>query len=144
MGRSKLTILPKPVDSPESPPKHTDVSATVAALNRVVHEPARLAILTVLSACQSADFVFLRTATGLTAGNLSIQLSRLEQASLIEMERTIENRRTLTMVRLTGLGTTELNHYWTDMESLRQQVRGSVSAEERKRRPGGTLSPSPA
>lgn len=143
MARNKLSILPLAND-PVTPSTPGNVSLTVAALNRIVHEPARLAILTVLSAYQAADFVFLRTATGLTAGNLSIQLSRLEQASLIEMERTIENRRTLTMVRLTELGKIELNHYWEDMESLRRQVRGYVSVEERKRRPSGALSPSPA
>ena len=61
-------------------PQREDFSTIVAALNRTVHEPARLAILIVLSACQAADFVFLRTATGLSAGNLSVQLTRLQQA----------------------------------------------------------------
>jgi DNA-binding transcriptional ArsR family regulator len=50
-------------------------------LDRLVHEPARLAILTVLSSCHEADFVFLQRATGLTNGNLSAHLSKLEDAS---------------------------------------------------------------
>jgi hypothetical protein len=58
-------------------------------IDRQVHEPARLAILTVLSACERADFLFLERATGLTRGNLSVQLSRLEEAGLIEIEKTI-------------------------------------------------------
>lgn len=122
-----------------------DVSATVAAINRLVHEPARLAILTVLSACESADFVFLRTATGLSAGNLSIQLTRLEEADLIEMKRTIEKRRTLTMVRLTDLGKYEVSQYWTEMESLRKRAGNSVvDIPDRKRKPRAIFTPSPA
>ena len=119
------------------------VSATVAGLSRMVHEPARLAILTVLGACRAADFVFLRTAAGLSAGNLSIQLSRLEQAGLIEMERTIQKRRTLTMVRITEAGNAELKRYWESMESLRQQVKSPAQVKpNRKQMPNAKLSPS--
>ena len=71
MPRNKLSILP-PDESVSTAKAELGVSETVAGLNRVIHEPARLAILTVLTACESADFVFLRTATGLTAGNLSV------------------------------------------------------------------------
>ena len=55
-------------------------------VDRLIHEPGRLAILTVLSSAASADFVFLRRATGLTAGNLSSHLGRLEEAGLVEIE----------------------------------------------------------
>ena len=58
----------------------------LASVNRLVHEPARLAILTALSACDKADFVFLVNVTGLTKGNLSSHLSKLEQAGLVEIE----------------------------------------------------------
>ena len=49
----------------------------LAELNRRVHEPSRLAILTALSACDKADFLFLLNITGLTKGNLSSHLSKL-------------------------------------------------------------------
>ena len=49
-------------------------------LDRLIHEPGRLAILTVLSSVTDADFVFLLRATGLTKGNLSSHLSKLEDA----------------------------------------------------------------
>ena len=96
------------------------IQTAIADLNRTIHEPARLAILTVLSACASADFNFLRTATGLTGGNLSVQLTRLEDADLIKVEKTIERKRTLTMVALTATGRTELNRYWEYMERFRK------------------------
>ena len=53
-------------------------------LDRLIHEPARLAIMTVLSAVKAADFVFLQRATGLTKGNLSSHLTKLEPAGPVE------------------------------------------------------------
>jgi DNA-binding transcriptional ArsR family regulator len=55
--------------------------------------PAHLAIMKVLSSCRSADFLFLQNVTGLSKGNLSVQISRLEEAGLLAMEKTIEKRR---------------------------------------------------
>jgi DNA-binding transcriptional ArsR family regulator len=62
-------------------------------VDRIVHEPARLAIMTVLSSCRSADFLFLQNITGLSKGNLSVQISRLEETGLLAVEKTIEKRR---------------------------------------------------
>ena len=60
----------------------------MSTLDRVVHEPARLAILTALAACRSADFLFLQSLTGLTKGNLSGHLAKLERAGLVGVEPT--------------------------------------------------------
>ena len=103
------------------------IPTALADLNRTIHEPARLAILTVLSACASADFNFLKTATGLTGGNLSVQLTRLEEANLITVEKTIEKKRTLTMVALSETGCTELNRYWEYMERFRKASAPAVA-----------------
>jgi len=59
----------------------------LAGLDRLVHEPARLAILTSLGACSSADFLFLQRLTGLSKGNLSSHLAKLEEAGLAEEAR---------------------------------------------------------
>lgn len=99
------------------------ISATLAELNRTVHEPARLAILTVLSACESADFVFLRASTGLTAGNLSVQITRLLEAGLVTVEKVPERARSITLVSLTEVGHCELEVYWRAMEQLQRAVR---------------------
>ena len=104
-------------------PRPLDLADLVSDLSRTVHEPARLAILTVLSACESADFVFLRAAAGLTAGNLSVQISRLEEAGLVTVEKIIERRRTVTTVSLTDGGRHELEDYWSAMDRIRQSVR---------------------
>src|SRR4051794_4031883 len=73
-------------------------------LDRLVHEPARLAILTVLSSCASADFLFLRSLTGLTNGNLSSHLSKLEAGGLVQIEKRFVDRKPNTVVRLTPAG----------------------------------------
>ena len=64
--------------------------STELQIDRVVHEPARLKILAYLSVVKSADFVFLLSRTGLTYGNLSSHMSKLEDAGYIEVEKEIE------------------------------------------------------
>lgn len=92
-------------------------------IDRVVHEPARLAILTVLASCREADFLFLERATGLTRGNLSVQLTRLEEAGLIRLSKTIVKKRTLTTASLTEHGGGALQAYWESMEAMREMAR---------------------
>jgi DNA-binding transcriptional ArsR family regulator len=97
-------------------------------IDRVIHEPARLAILTVLSSCEEADFLFLERATKLSRGNLSVQLTRLEEANVIEIEKRIEHKRTLTTARLTDRGRRTLNAYWETMNALRTAAEGGSTA----------------
>ncbi len=97
--------------------------ARLPEIDRIVHEPARLAVLTVLAACERADFLFLERATGLTRGNLSVQLARLEEAGLIEVWKTIERKRTLTTAALTVQGRSTLDSYWEAMEILRASAK---------------------
>ncbi len=125
MPKNPLSILPE--DERQSADTSFMPSA-LADLNRTIHEPARLAILTVLSGCVTADFTFLQTATGLSKGNLSVQLTRLEDAALVASTKTIERKRTLTTVSLTREGRTELAKYWRQMERFRTEATRSVKA----------------
>jgi DNA-binding transcriptional ArsR family regulator len=95
-------------------------SLSLPELDRLVHEPARLTILTVLASCERADFLFLERATGLTRGNLSVQLSRLAEAGLIEIEKTIVHKRTLTTVALCQRGRVVLDAYWETMSRFKR------------------------
>jgi DNA-binding MarR family transcriptional regulator len=95
---------------------------TLELPNRLVHEPARLAILTVLSSCESADFVFLRRVTGLTKGNLSVQLVNLEQAGLIVITKEIVERKMRTTVKLSKRGAAEIEEYWQTMDAIRSRM----------------------
>jgi DNA-binding transcriptional ArsR family regulator len=80
-------------------------------LDRVIHEPARLAIVAVLAACQSADFVYLRHATGMTQGNLSAHLSKLEEAGYVTIEKRFQGKVPNTLCSLTDEGRTAFAKY---------------------------------
>ena len=73
-------------------------------LDRLIHEPGRLAILTVLSSVTDADFVFLQRATGLTKGNLSSHLSKLEDAGLVAIEKRFVRKKPNTKLAVTAEG----------------------------------------
>jgi DNA-binding transcriptional ArsR family regulator len=80
-------------------------------IDRVIHEPARLMIVALLAAVAEADFQYLRQATGLTQGNLSAHLSKLEEAGYVAIEKTFRGKYPLTICRLTERGTEVLNNY---------------------------------
>ena len=88
-------------------------------LDRLIHEPARLAILTVLSSVRDADFVFLQRATGLTKGNLSSHLARLEEAGLVEIEKRFVRKKPNTNVTATAVGRQRVAHHWEQLERLK-------------------------
>ena len=87
-------------------------------IDRLVHEPARLKILAYLYIVKSADFVFLLSRTGLTWGNLSSHMSKLEGAGYIEVQKEIKDRRPHTMLSLTKKGRTAFETYRQDMLQL--------------------------
>jgi DNA-binding transcriptional ArsR family regulator len=88
-------------------------------LDRLIHEPGRLAILTVLSSVKDADFVFLQRTTGLTKGNLSSHLTKLQEAGLVEIEKRFVRKKPNTNVALTALGKRRIAHHWEQLERLR-------------------------
>lgn len=96
----------------------------LANLDRRVHEPTRLAILAALSACERADFLFLQRITGLTKGNLSSHLSKLEEGGLVEIEKRFVDKKTQTLVCLSSAGREAIRSYWKEMESLRKSAAG--------------------
>lgn len=111
--------------------------ARLAELDRVVHEPARLAILTALAACRSADFLFLQRLTGLTKGNLSSHLSKLENAELIAIEKEFVVKVPKTRVSLTRAGRAAITQHWTKLDKLRRESL-DWSPEDEPRQPGTT------
>jgi len=96
----------------------------LAGLDRLVHEPARLAILTVLSACRSADFLFLQRLTGLTKGNLSSHLAKLEGAGLVRIDKQFVGKLPRTEVSLTDAGREAVGRHWAQLEKLRRDAQG--------------------
>ena len=94
----------------------------LAELDKLIHEPARLSILTALSSCGQADFTFLRRLTGLTKGNLSSHLSRLEEAGLVDVEKRFEDKTPVTTAALSEEGRQTIARYWDELQDLREEA----------------------
>jgi len=102
--------------SPESP----DRFASMHRLDKLIHEPARMSIMSVLYVLESADFTFLMNQTGLTWGNLSAHLTKLESAGYVEIEKTFKGKRPNTSLKLTTDGRQAFHSY---MDQMKQIVR---------------------
>ncbi len=89
-------------------------------LDRLVHEPARLSILTALEACHATDFTFLQSLTGLSAGNLSTHLAKLEQGGFVKIEKAFKGKVPQTYVQLTEAGRAGIQRHWRHLETLRK------------------------
>ena len=80
-------------------------------IDRLIHEPSRLIIMASLYVVQSADFLFLQNQTGMTPGNLSAHLSKLEDAGYVEVTKEFLDRKPHTALALTKRGRTAFKDY---------------------------------
>jgi DNA-binding transcriptional ArsR family regulator len=87
-------------------------------VDRIIHEPARLTIVALLSGAREADFLFLQRESGLTKGNLSSHLMKLEEAGYVEIEKTFRGKLPLTLARLTAKGREAFQNYRKTMNGL--------------------------
>jgi DNA-binding transcriptional ArsR family regulator len=94
----------------------------LANLDKLIHEPARLSILAALSACESADFTALRRLTGLSDGNLSVQLGKLDEAKLVNMQKQFVGKKPNTRARITKKGLAALQRYWEQLNVIKQSA----------------------
>jgi DNA-binding transcriptional ArsR family regulator len=97
--------------------------AELAAVDRLIHEPSRLAILSALLACAEADFQYLLSVTGLTKGNLSSHLARLEAGGLVAVEKGYDGKIPRTRAQLTEGGRARVEAHWRDLERLRGKAK---------------------
>jgi DNA-binding MarR family transcriptional regulator len=91
---------------------------SLTELDRLIHEPARLLIVTILSTVESADFLFLQRETELTKGNLSAHLSKLEEAGYVNIEKTFKGKLPLTVCKLTETGQQAFDRYRQQMQDF--------------------------
>jgi DNA-binding transcriptional ArsR family regulator len=94
-------------------------------LDRTIHEPARLRILTILSGVESVSYNFLKTTLGLTNGNLGSHLDRLERAGFLEVRKSFQGRIPHTDYLLTKAGRVALAAYWATLDAIRTGANGS-------------------
>ncbi len=99
-----------------------DAIDAVLAVDRLVHEPARLAILTVLTGAEQVEFGFLETVCRLSKGNLSSHLSKLEAAGLVAIGKSFRGKRPLTRVAITDAGRDALQRYRRQIAALIDSV----------------------
>lgn len=92
-------------------------------LNPVVHGKLRLALLSLLSGVDEAEFTWLRTKTGTTDGNLGAQLAKLEEAGYISVKKRFVQRKPQSLYRLTEAGRQALTEY---VEALKQLLGGAI------------------
>jgi DNA-binding MarR family transcriptional regulator len=102
----------------------------LAALDRVIHEPARLMIMTVLYAVPEADFLYLQRECGLTQGNLSSHLAKLEEAKYVVISKTFKGKYPLTIGSLTKNGREAFEGYTRALRFVADR------GEERRRNRG--------
>lgn len=86
-------------------------------LNPLLHSELRLAVISILIASEQADFVFIRKETGATAGNLSVQLEKLQQAGYISVEKSFKGKRPCTTCRITEQGVAAFEEYVAALQS---------------------------
>jgi len=86
-----------------------------SGLDPLIHAPARLNIITNLFVVESADYIFLRNVTGLTWGNLSAHLTKLEKAGYVKIKKTIVNKKTHSIAALTEKGRSAFELYREQM-----------------------------
>lgn len=97
----------------------------LAALNeidRLIHEPARLMVMALLYVVSSADFTFILNQTGLTWGNLSAHISKLEEAGYLEVEKAYKGRRPNTLLRLTDQGRAAFQIYRRSLKQVLDDI----------------------
>jgi len=98
--------------------KSEDIIHPLSDIDKVIHEPARLMIMSYLYVVESADFVFLRNQTGLTDGNLSSHLSKLETVGYVDVEKKFKGKKPQTILKLSKNGREAFELYREKMEQV--------------------------
>ena len=87
-------------------------------INKLIHEPARLLIISYLFLLKSADFIFLKAETGLSWGNLSVHMSKLEDAGFVTIEKKFVRKKPHTIASLTDTGRSAFEKYKKNISKL--------------------------
>lgn len=91
---------------------------SIPKIDKLIHEPARLMIMAYLFVVESADFLFLKQQTGLTWGNLSAHMIKLEDAGYVKIEKEFIEKKPHTTVRMTEKGRAAFRSYQNSMKDM--------------------------
>ena len=89
-------------------------------IDKIIHEPARLRIMMILSGLDAADFNFLLTALSLTRGNLSRHIEKLESARYLKVKKAFKGKVPNTSYQITQKGDKALAQYWKNLDAVRR------------------------
>jgi DNA-binding MarR family transcriptional regulator len=98
-------------------------------LDRIIHEPVRLRIMAMLSGVDTADFKFLVSTLGLSKGNLSSHVDKLEAAGYVRVTKSFNGKITNTQYALTAKGRKALEKHWTALDDLRAATKSKQKSE---------------
>jgi DNA-binding MarR family transcriptional regulator len=90
-------------------------------LDPIIHSQLRLAVMSILAGVESAEFVYLKEKTNATAGNLSVQLEKLQQAGYIGIEKSFKGKYPVTVCKITPSGAEAFKKYVQDLQSYIKQ-----------------------
>lgn len=90
----------------------------LSTIDQLIHAPARLMILTYLYVVESLDYVFLKNQTGLSWGNLSTHLNKLEEAGYVSIQKGYNGKKPQTMIQLTSQGRIAFQEYKQSMQRV--------------------------
>ena len=102
--------------------KAIDDVQSLTTVDKVIHEPARLNIMAHLYVIESADFLFMMRQTGLTFGNLSAHMSKLEAAGYIKIIKEFVGKKPHTMLKLTEKGKQAFDEYRKQMKQFFNEI----------------------
>jgi len=94
----------------------------IAGVDRLIHAPPRFMLMTILAAVESADFLYLQRETELTKGNLSVNLSKLEEAGYIQIEKSYRGKMPVTLCRLTEAGRAAFHAYRKQLKKILETI----------------------
>ena len=89
-------------------------------IDRVIHEPVRLRILSMLTGVETADFNFLLSTLGLSRGTLSSHMDKLQRAGYVEVKKGFQGKVPHTDYRISQTGRNALADYWTALDQIRE------------------------
>jgi DNA-binding transcriptional ArsR family regulator len=104
-------IAKKEANNVEEIPRASDI-------DKIIHEPARLLIMSLLYVVESSDFQFLKIQTKLTDGNLSAHISKLEKAGYIDVKKKVKGKKPKTELRLSDEGKIAYTRYREEMDKI--------------------------
>ena len=90
----------------------------LADLDKVIHSPARLMVMTYLYVVDSVDYVYLTHLTGLTWGNLATHINKLEEAGYVVVEKTFVDKKPYSVIKLTKKGRQAFKDYKKQMQDV--------------------------